>query len=211
MAGQTLSVIQMYALARKAGLSAGHAVVAAAVGMAESSGRTAVTSSNPDGGENVGVWQLDTKGVGSGYTVAQLQDPSTNAKVMAKGSNNGQYWGPWATYASGAYASYLPQASAAEVTEVASNLGSSGWIDSILKDAGVAWNDTGGKVISAAGNAVGNLLSLPSQVTDFLSALEEPVKAAMWLFQPGNWARIIAGVFGFFLLIAGLVTLGMSA
>lgn len=48
-------------------------------------------------------------------------------------------------------------------------------------------------------------------MTDFLSALEEPLKAAVWLLNPSNWARVIAAVFGFFLLIAGLITLGMSA
>jgi hypothetical protein len=58
---------------------------------------------------------------------------------------------------------------------------------------------------------IGQLLRLPSEVTDLLTAMEEPVKAVMWLVNPANWARIIAGFFGFLLLIAGLITLGMSA
>ena len=61
---QTLTVVQLYALARKAGLSPANAVTAAAVAMAESSGRSWVTSANPDGGTNVGPWQLDTPGGG---------------------------------------------------------------------------------------------------------------------------------------------------
>jgi hypothetical protein len=209
-AQQTLTVVQMYALARKAGLSQLNAVTAAAVGMAESSGRAWITSKNPDGGTNVGVWQEDTKGAGSGYTVAQLQDPATNAKVMAKGSSNGTNWSQWSAYTSGAYTLYMAQASAAQLSEtkaIGQATGGSSWEDDILKAAGVVWNDTGGKVVSAAGN----LLQLPSQVTDFLQSLEQPVQAAMWLVNPTNWARILAGVFGFLLLTAGLITLGMSA
>jgi hypothetical protein len=210
----TLSITQMYALARGAGLPAANAVVAAAIGMAESSGRAAVTSSNPDGGTNVGIWQLDTKGVGSGYTVAQLQDPATNAKVMAKGSGNGTDWGEWATYASGAYTAYLTQAKAAQSSE---SSGGPGWLGDALNGIGDyvrAALGYGGPVANAADKAtgsLGSLLQLPSQVTDFLTALEQPVKAAMWLASPSNWARIIAGIFGFLLLAAGLVTIGMSA
>jgi len=63
----------------------------------ESSGNASVTSRNPDGGINVGLWQLDTKGKGAGFSVAQLQNPNTNAKVAIRGSNNGRDWSAWAT------------------------------------------------------------------------------------------------------------------
>ena len=69
---------------------------AANIAMAESSGRPAVTSGNPDGGTNVGLWQLDTKGVGSGYTVEQLQDPATNARITIMHTANGTVWTQWA-------------------------------------------------------------------------------------------------------------------
>jgi hypothetical protein len=70
---------------------------AACHAMQESSGNAAVTSSNPDGGINVGLWQLDTRGKGAGYTVAQLQDPNTNARVTIMGTRNGRDWSAWAT------------------------------------------------------------------------------------------------------------------
>lgn len=70
---------------------------AACIAMHESGGRAAVTSGNPDGGTNVGLWQLDTRGVGSGYTVAQLQDPNTNARLAIMGSRNGTDWADWST------------------------------------------------------------------------------------------------------------------
>jgi hypothetical protein len=89
------------------GGSAGTANIASAIALAESSGQSQATSSNPDGGTNVGLWQLDTKGVGAGYTVAQLQAAVTNARVTIMGSANGTNWSAWATYASGAYKAYL--------------------------------------------------------------------------------------------------------
>lgn len=69
---------------------------AANVAMAESSGNPDATSSNPDGGTNVGLWQLDTKGVGEGYTVAQLQDPATNCRITVMATANGTNWSQWA-------------------------------------------------------------------------------------------------------------------
>jgi len=63
----------------------------------ESSGEPAVTSPNPDGGTNVGLWQLDTLGKGAGYTIAQLQDPGWNARITIMATSNGRDWSAWAT------------------------------------------------------------------------------------------------------------------
>jgi hypothetical protein len=80
---------------------------AAAVALAESSGRTDATSTNPDGGTNVGLWQLDTRGVGSGYSIDQLKDPATNARVTVLGSLNGANWSAWQTFVEGTYRRFL--------------------------------------------------------------------------------------------------------
>lgn len=82
---------------QSAGGSAATANNAACHAIQESSGDASITSPNPDGGTNVGLWQLDTKGVGAGYTVAQLQNPQTNAMVAVRGSKNGTDWSEWAT------------------------------------------------------------------------------------------------------------------
>lgn len=68
---------------------------AAQVAISESGGRASVTSSNPDGGTNVGLWQLDTLGVGSGHSVAELQDPDTNAQVTISATGGGYNWSEW--------------------------------------------------------------------------------------------------------------------
>jgi hypothetical protein len=106
--GGTLTKDEIKLLWTQNGGSPGTAAVAAAVAMAESSGRTGVTSPNPvDGGTNVGLWQLDTRGVGAGHTVAQLQDATTNARITIMGSANGTNWSHWEGYTSGRYRKYL--------------------------------------------------------------------------------------------------------
>ena len=104
---QTLNHQQLEDLWTSNGGSPGAANVAAAVAEAESSGRTWITSPNPDGGTNVGPWQLDTKGVGTGYTVEQLQDPVTNVRVTIMGSANGSNWSHWETFVNGDYKKFL--------------------------------------------------------------------------------------------------------
>jgi hypothetical protein len=111
-AGATASVMtkeQIMALWTGNGGSASTANVAAAVALAESSGRTGpdVNTHNPDGGTNVGLWQLDTKGVGAGHTIEQLQDPATNARITIMGSANGTNWSHWEAHTNGAYKKYL--------------------------------------------------------------------------------------------------------
>jgi hypothetical protein len=68
---------------------------AAQVAIAESSGSSTVTSSNPDGGTNVGIFQLDTKGVGSGYTATELQDPNLNTQLTIMATHGGTDWSEW--------------------------------------------------------------------------------------------------------------------
>jgi hypothetical protein len=103
----TLSKDQIKQLWTSNGGSERTANVAAAVALAESSGRTGITSPNPDGGTNVGLWQLDTKGVGAGHTITELQDPTMNARITVMATVNGTKWSQWAAHANGAYRKYL--------------------------------------------------------------------------------------------------------
>lgn len=71
------------------------AAMAEAVVRAESGGSSTVTSANPDGGTNVGLFQLDTKGVGSGHSVDELKDPNLNTQITIMATNNGRDWSEW--------------------------------------------------------------------------------------------------------------------
>lgn len=96
--GSVLSSAAIGALWIAAGGNPFKANVAVCIAQRESGGRVAVTSANPDGGTNVGLWQLDTPGgKGAGYSIAQLQNPLTNARVTIQGSSNGTDWSAWAT------------------------------------------------------------------------------------------------------------------
>lgn len=95
--GKTQGNAAIAALWEREGGSAATAANAACHAMQESSGRSWVTSPNPDGGTNVGYWQLDTRGKGAGYSVTQLQDPATNARAAVQATNDGTDWSAWAT------------------------------------------------------------------------------------------------------------------
>lgn len=93
----TYSNAQLQALWIQAGGSSATAAHAACIAEHESSGRASATSSNPDGGTNIGLWQLDTRGVGSGYTAIELANALNNARITVMATKNGTDWSEWAT------------------------------------------------------------------------------------------------------------------
>jgi hypothetical protein len=93
----TYNTSQLQALWIQAGGSEATKVNAACHGMQESGGNPQATSTNPDGGTNVGIFQLDTKGVGAGYSVSALQNALTNARITVMATANGTDWSQWST------------------------------------------------------------------------------------------------------------------
>ena len=93
----TYSNAQLQALWIQAGGASATAAHAACIAEHESSGRPAATSSNPDGGLNVGLWQLDTKGVGAGYSPTELANALNNARITVMATKNGVDWSEWST------------------------------------------------------------------------------------------------------------------
>jgi Lysozyme like domain len=214
-ARQTLSARQIYALARRAGLTPANATTATAVALAESTGRSWVTSPNPDGGTNVGIWQLDTPGgEGAGYSVSQLQDPWTNAQVMAKTTSGGTNWGPWQTFTDGSYMADMGAATAAATAEPADSQASGtggSWVSNTLKSI---WsltdlkNDAG-----AASSAAADVSSLviPPDISAFFDEAESFLTGAAWFLNPSNDVRVLSGFAGGVLLVAALVFLVKAA
>jgi hypothetical protein len=88
---------QLAALWIQGGGSAAAANNAACHALQESSGNPQATSANPDGGTNVGLWQLDTHGKGAGYSVTALQNALNNARITVMATRNGADWSAWAT------------------------------------------------------------------------------------------------------------------
>ncbi len=96
---------QLYSLARMAGLDHSSAVVAAAIALAESSGRPEAVG---DGGSSFGLWQIHLPAHPQ-YRGADLTNPMMNAYAMAQISAGGTNFKPWTTYRTGAYRRFIPQ------------------------------------------------------------------------------------------------------
>lgn len=107
---QVLSMAQMITYARAAGFTGNDAIIAGAVGMAESSGNTHAINYIPC----VGIWQINIKAHPQ-YTIDQLYDPAQNAKA-AHAVWQSQGWAAWSTYTSGTYKRYMPAAQKAAGT-----------------------------------------------------------------------------------------------
>lgn len=197
----TLTTEQMTALALQAGFTPDQARIMGGIGQAESSGRTDVI--NRIG--CVGLFQINQPVHVKDHptwTVQWLQNPVNNA-TAARQVFKEQGYAAWTTYTSGAYTTHqLPGSIVDQIAKAPATFLHG------LEAFGSAVEKT---VQDKLQQAAGNLLQLPSAVTDALAALEGPVKAAQWLINPASWVRIIAGLFGFVLLVAGLLTLAKAA
>lgn len=116
--GGTLNFDQLYNVALQAGFSDKNAKLAAAVALAESSGRSGVVRDTPDSGDlSYGLWQINMIGnLGPARrkqfglsSNEQLLDPLTNAKAAYRISG-GSNFSAWSAYKSGAHLKYLPKA-----------------------------------------------------------------------------------------------------
>lgn len=182
----TLNYAQLEALWIEGGGSPAKAPIAAAIATAESSGNTDAESANPDGGTNVGPWQLDTKGVGAGHTVDELKDPLTNAQLAVKGSSDGTDWGAWETYVTGRYRAFLKNnVKPASTAELDAARGLPNPISAGL-----------GQGLGFGSGIPGSGLGLGSVVGDAEHILSD-VGSASW------WRRIGKGAIGIALVVGG--------
>jgi len=121
-----LTNAQVYAYARQAGFNRDQATTATAIANAESGrlttniGDTGIQTST--WGPSLGVWQIRSfkpaalahaAGADRYRDPSRLRDPAFNAAAAFAVSNKGRNWAPWATYTSGDYKPYLPDARAA--------------------------------------------------------------------------------------------------
>ena len=96
----TYSAKRLVQLAEAVGLRGEGAIRAAATALSESRGQSWVQSSTGD----TGLWQINWV---HGHRVSDLQRPGFNAQVMARLSNRGRNWQPWA---GSAYWQWMPAA-----------------------------------------------------------------------------------------------------
>lgn len=103
-----LTPAQVYAIALDAGWTGKDAVIATAVALAESGGRTdAVNKTNANGSRDYGLWQVNHPG--STAPTWAWSDPLVNARKAHTIWQRGG-WGRWSTYSSGSYLKTMPKA-----------------------------------------------------------------------------------------------------
>lgn len=97
-----MTKLELERLWDQAGGNPAKAAEAAAIALAESSGRVNATDYNTNGTVDRGLWQINSiHGAQSTY------NPLANAKAAVAISNNGTNFTPWVTYNSGAFRQYL--------------------------------------------------------------------------------------------------------
>jgi hypothetical protein len=179
--------------------------VALARALSESSGQPNATSSNPDGGTNVGLYQLDTKGVGAGHSEAELANPYTNTRITVAATNGGTDWAEWADN----WQDFVAQADQALTSfrqSAGGNLGS--YVKSIVKGIGGTVPAAPSPANAASQSGGGGWLSF---LTDPISAATDMLKIVEFLINPLSWLRIVAGFAGFLFLGAGLFMMAKAA
>lgn len=100
-----LNFSSLYWLARQVGLDDQSSRIAAAVALAESSGRPEALG---DSGTSYGLWQIHLPAHPWARNM-NLYDPIANARAMAQISAGGTNWRPWTTYRTGAFRRFLQE------------------------------------------------------------------------------------------------------
>lgn len=110
-----MDAVDVYRLARAAGMPHERAVIATAISKAESGwnpsavGDTTLTDAT--WGPSIGLWQIRSvkadKGTGRIRDASRLKDPAFNAASMAAVSSGGSNWQPWSVYTNGSYRQYV--------------------------------------------------------------------------------------------------------
>lgn len=105
-----LSLLELRALALRAGFPPGVIDTAAAIAMAESGGNPAAVG-DPTLGTSIGLWQINLAAHPQMASWA-LTDPLTNAQAALIIAQGGRTFSPWSTYTQAPYPyrKYLPAA-----------------------------------------------------------------------------------------------------
>lgn len=197
----SLTIRQVYELARGAGLGHSAAITATAVAMAESGlnpaavGDTSLTDAT--WGPSIGLWQIRSvkadKGTGKPRDAERLATPSFNAHSMASISSGGSDWSPWSAYKNGSYTSHLGEVRAA----VGAGTASAGTYPAAATGGTPASFTDPGDLLGDAGDALGGLLGDAADGATGVAG-----KVVSLLLKEGAPAALIGlGILGGFALI----------
>ena len=208
MADYTFS--QLEGLWISAGGNKAVAPIMAAIALAESSGNPNAINPTDNNGRQTswGLWQI-SNGTHN-MPVANILNPQVNAQ-QAVAKYNASGFGPWGTYASGAYLKFLPKGYVAPsaVSPTGQGVGSA-QTASLITDISDPFH-----IIYGIGADIAGLVSNPASLATSVTSIAQDVAGlskllytifndALWLFKPGHWVRIFAFVFGVGALLPGI-------
>jgi hypothetical protein len=222
-----LSFSQLEGVWIQAGGDPATAPLMAAIALAESSGDPTATNPTDNNGRQTswGLWQISNGD--HSEPSPNWADPLENAK-LALGKIHSQGLGAWGTYTSGAYKRYL-QGSVPPTTPPGGGGGQGG-----QSPTGGGAGITQANLTSALGNWLGPLIGafsgdpssaglttsavlgttlgpISNTFNDFSRALNTAMTGVVWIVNPRNWVRIIAGSTGAVAVVAGAVLVARSA
>jgi Lysozyme like domain len=93
---------QLQQLWIQAGGNPAYSLIASAIAMAESSGRSGAIDNDSNGTQDQGLWQIN-----SSHGLSNMFNPLANARAAISISSNGTNWEPWVTYQTGAYEQFM--------------------------------------------------------------------------------------------------------
>jgi hypothetical protein len=190
--------VQLGRLAADAGFRGDDILVAAAVALAESGGDPGAVG---DGGDSIGLWQINRPAHPTIGTVAELKDPAYNARA-AHQVWTAEGWRAWTQYRNGRYRPHYDKLRS-DVRNL--DTGEGGLID--WSSVPVVGPVVGG--VEAVGDAVNagvdGLAETMGATVQALNALRE------WVSDSHNWTRVALVVGGVALALVGAAAVARPA
>lgn len=219
-----LSFSQLEGVWIAAGGDAAKAPLMAAIALAESSGDPNATNPTDNNGRQTswGLWQISTGD--HDEPDPNWADPVTNARLAVAKLRNRSGLRNWGTYTDGSYRKYLetgvdpttpsggsaPSGGGAGVGGGGQRLSQADYQQLLGGWLGPLISSLGGSDPALAGVVGTTLGPISNTFKDFGQALSTAMHAILWLVNPMNWVRIIAGVVGVASAVTGTVLLAKA-
>jgi len=172
------------------------APVAAAIALAESSGRPDALNPNDNNGtqSSFGLWQI-SNGTHTPPS-PNWASPAENAKLAVAKYRAAGGFGPWGTFATGAYKRFLHGAKVPADLAPSGPGSGSGSLGSVIGDIIQGFEGGPGLATKQAPSPAAALTGIAAGIGKFADAID-------WFFTPNHWIRIFAGIGGGISVIAG--------
>lgn len=175
----------------------------AAIAEAESGGNPDATNPTDNGGRQTswGLWQISNGD--HSEPAPNWNDPVENAR-LAVGKLHSQGLGAWGTYTSGAYRQFL-QGSVPPSASLPGGGASDASSGATIKNAGLFGIPGPQDVVPSKTDLSGLITGVVNFLANTQAAINGLMIMLVFLLNPANWVRLVAGIVGAVALVTGLV------